>query len=387
MRKLIVVLIICMTLVSNVFAEEKKSPDVKAQGAILMDFDTGRVLWEKNSDKPMPMASTTKIMTAIMAIESGKLDEVVVASKRAACAPQVKMGLSTGEKHVLSDLLYPLMLQSSNDSAIAIAEHIGGTVEEFCRLMTVKATELGAKDTVFETPNGLDSGDHHSTAYDMALITRYALNNEKFKEIINTRGITIPVDGGDYKSYSIVNKNRLLNEYDGALGVKTGFTGKAGQCFVGAAKRGEQTLITVVLASGWGTAGKEQKWRDTKSMLNYGFETFNSTKIIDAGTFVKNIPVLLSREGSVGLSIKDEVSMPLSKSEAENIKTKYLLPQEIEAPVDKGTKIGKALFYVGEELLGESDIIADNSIARHDFKTMLGKIINNWLNVGGECIL
>ncbi|MCL2461450.1 MAG: D-alanyl-D-alanine carboxypeptidase, partial [Defluviitaleaceae bacterium] len=243
---------------ANAPAEEQQpeQPDVNALGAVLMDYKTGRVLWEKNADEPMAMASTTKIMTAIVALESGKLDEIATVSARAASAPQVKLGLSKGEKVRVSDLLYPLMLESANDSAVAVAEAISGSVEGFCAAMTRRAKELGAKDTVFETPNGLDLGNHHSTAYDMAMITRHALSMSAFVELVNTKSAEIK---SDRRTYTLNSKNRLLDEYDGANGVKTGFTGKAGHCFVGAARRGDMQLISVVLDS-----SKQGKWADTK---------------------------------------------------------------------------------------------------------------------------
>ena len=275
MKKIFFSFILAILLPLTAFAEEEIK--VSAHGAILMDFETGRVLWEKNSKAPLAMASTTKIMTAIVALENGNLDDKVTVSKKAALAPEVKMHLSAGEEITLRDLLYALMLQSYNDSAVAIAEHISGDVASFCNQMTEKAKSLGAKDTVFETPNGLDAGDHHSTAYDLALITSYALKNEKFNEIINTSSYTAK---SNLRSYDLYNKNRLLNEFQGANGVKTGFTGKAGHCFVGSAKRGDMQLISVVLASGWGTQGKEQKWIDTKRILSYGFEKYHYENII-----------------------------------------------------------------------------------------------------------
>ena len=197
--KKILALIFSFLFAINVYGADL---DIVSQSAVVMDCKTGRVLWQKNMDKEMPMASTTKIMTAVIALESGKTEEIVVAGKNAATAPKVKMGLSVGEKHRLYDLLYPLMLQSSNDAAVAIAEHIGGNIEGFAVLMNEKAKKLGANNTEFVTPNGLDKGNHHSTAYDMALISRYALENEDFLKIINTKNITIPLKNNDEKQYS-----------------------------------------------------------------------------------------------------------------------------------------------------------------------------------------
>ncbi len=188
MKKLIIALLACVVCAAPAYAKDDEiaPPKVDAHGAVLMDADTGRVLWGKNENSPLAMASTTKIMTAILALESGRREETVTVSSKAAYAPKVKMFLSPGEKIKLYDLMQALMLESSNDAAVAIAEHLGGTVEGFCARMTEKAKSIGAKDTVFITPNGLDSGNHHSTAYDMALITRYALNVPGFVELTNT---------------------------------------------------------------------------------------------------------------------------------------------------------------------------------------------------------
>lgn len=391
MKKIFTIFIIFILTMTTVYAEDTepiKTPVVSAQAAVLMDAETGRVLWGKNADKPMAMASTTKIMTAILAIEKGNLDDIVTASERAAAAPKVKMNLQKGEEHRLEDLLYPLMLQSSNDAAIAIAEHVGGSVEEFCKMMTEKAKELGACETIFETPNGLDSGDHHSTAKDMALITCYALKNPKFLEIINTRQITIPVKGGDYKSYTIVNKNRLLNEYNGAIGVKTGFTGKAGQCFVGAAKRDDKTLVSVVLASGWGTAGKEKKWSDTKKILDYGFNNYDYYTVVNKGDDAGTIPVMFSREGSVDVKCSNDLKLLLSREEREGITVKYILPNTLESPVTKGQAAGRAVVYTKEgKAIARCPLETVSNIARHDFKTSLKKVIKGWLNMDFDGII
>ena len=240
---LLLVFIITFSFQINIYAEN--SPKVNALGAVLMDFETGRILWGKNENEPLAMASTTKIMTAILAIESGKLDETLTVSKRAQSAPEVKLHILEGEQYTLKDMLYAMMLSSYNDTAVAIAEFIGGSVEDFCIMMTEKAKSLGCTDTVFKTPNGLDLDDHHSTAKDMAIITAYALKNDTFREIIKTPSYTV----NGTKTHNVTNKDRLLTEYEGAIGVKTGFTGKAGHCFVGAAQRNGQTLISVVFGS------------------------------------------------------------------------------------------------------------------------------------------
>ena len=382
MKKLISFILFIFVLFSGiapVYADSPEEPEVNALGAVLMDAETGRILWGKNEKQPLAMASTTKIMTAIIALEKGNLNDTVTISKKAAAAPKVHMHLVAGEEIKLEFLLYALMLESFNDSAVAIAEHVAGSTEEFCRLMTDKAGELGALDTVFETPNGLDQGEHHSTAYDLALIARYALENEKFMEIINTPSITV---SSNKRSYTLNNKDRLLREYQGANGIKTGFTGKAGHCFVGAAKRDGMQLISVVLGSGWGNKGREQKWTDTKALLNYGFTTFKYKDIITQGNTAESVSIDRSKTPEVKLAYKESLMLPLSDDEAKMIRVEISAPDMIMAPVKEGDTLGTARIFIGSTLCKEIPLLAEASAERHDLKTSMEKIIDEWLELG-----
>jgi len=381
MRKNIFLTILCTFLfISPIFAEENepKKPTVRATGSILMCAETGRVLWGKNEHTPLAMASTTKIMTAVLALESGRLDETVIVSKRASLAPKVKMNLTQGEKIRLGDLLLALMLESSNDAAIAIAEHLSGTVEAFCEEMTKKAKQMGALDTVFVTPNGLDGENHHSTAYDLAVITRFALETPGFIQLTNTRTANF---NSDKRSYSMNNKNRLLNEFPGANGVKTGFTGKAGHCFVGAAKRNDMQLISVVLASGWGAEGRNQKWVDTKEVLNFGFNNFNHEIIIVADEIAGEVVVTRSRTENLEYTFNHGLKLPLAEYEKDDIKVELLVPESLKAPIKKGELIGHARVNIGENFYRDIPLTATSDISRHDFKTSLEKILNAYLGM------
>ena len=215
-------------------------PVINAQSAIVMDFDTGRVIFEKNAYQRRPMASTTKVMTAIIALENGNLDDIVTISRNATSIHGSLMHLHTGEKLPLRDLMYGLLLCSGNDASIAIAEHVGGSVEGFLEMMNNKAKEIGANNTHFTSPHGLDDVGHHSTAYDMALITKYALNIPVFNEIVKTKSIQV---GNRYLN----NSNEMLTSYEGADGVKTGYTGRAGRCLITSATRDGRRFISVVL--------------------------------------------------------------------------------------------------------------------------------------------
>lgn len=371
-------LFFCFILLINivVLAEE---PKVNAISAVVVDGDTGRILWGKNENKPMAMASTTKIMTALVALENSDITKETTVSKNATLASPVKMHLSVGEKMTIEQLLYAMMLQSYNDSAVAVAEAVSGSVEKFCAMMNEKAKEIGCNDTVFETPNGLDKGNHHSTAEDMSKIGVYALKNQKLMEIMNTRNYTFK---SSKTTYSFVNKDRLLSEYEGAIGMKTGFTGKAGHCFVGAANRENITLVSVVLASGWGTAGKSRKWIDTKALLNYGFNNYKKYSIID-GSEKMNVPIDKAEKELVELKYNDSVDLLLSENEKANLKIENELPQNVTAPINYGDSVGVGKIYTGNTLLKTVKIISAENIEKIGVEYNIKKLINQWLKLVG----
>ncbi len=376
MKKFIIFFLVFFILSTNMaFAN---TLDLDAQGAILMDFKTGRILYAKNENTPLAMASTTKIMTAILAIENGNLDDIVKVSKNATKAPPVKMNLKENEEIKLKDLLYALMLESSNDAAVAIAEHIGNTVDNFCNMMTEKAKEVGAKDTIFRTPNGLDSLDHHSTAYDMAFITRYALNNQQFIDIINTKEASFKTNKS---TYNMINKNRLLSEFEGANGVKTGYTGKAGHCFVGSATQNDMTLISVVLASGWGEKGKKQKWIDTKTLLNYGFNNFNYEKILTQNDCLDTINVVKGEVDTIPLYYENDIILPISKEEKENISVKLDYIKTLDAPIKANEKVGIANIYINDSLVAQTNILTKENVEKKSFYSYINNIFKNWINI------
>ena len=275
-----------------------KPENLYSAGAVLMDAETGRVLFSKNEKTPYAMASTTKIMTCILALELGKKDQVVTFSDTAAAQPDVQMNGKAGEQYYLKDLLYSMMLESHNDSAVAVAEAIGGSVEKFSGMMDAKAEAIGCLSTNFVTPNGLDGaddeGDHCTTAKDLALILRYCtIISSKAKEFVEiTKTKTYEFQEVNQKRYVVCNNhNGLLTSYEGAFTGKTGFTSKAGYCYTGAAKRGEKTLIIALLGSGW-YPHKSYKWKDAKKLLDYGFETFSYQEIGKANWEFSEIEVV-----------------------------------------------------------------------------------------------
>lgn len=346
--------------------------DLYARSALLMDASNGRVLYEKNGYEIMPMASTTKIMTCILALEYGNLDEVVTVSSHATSMPKVKLYIKKGEQYRLRDLLYSLMLQSHNDTAVAIAEHIGGNVEGFAKLMNQKARDLGCADTVFVTPNGLDgvneAGEVHSTtAYDLAKIAAYAIQNEEFRKIIATRSYSFStVDGR--RNYTLSNTDAFLDMMPGAIGIKTGFTGNAGYCFVGALEEGDRTFISVVLACGW-PPHKSYKWHDTKLLMNYGLDNFEY-RYIETEKKVSDIPIVNGQTESVPLSVVAE-NFTLMLSVSDRIEYERELPAYMEAPVTKGSIAGYDRYYVNGEVYRVFPIYVEQDVGKIDYRYCL----------------
>lgn len=304
------------------------SVNVSAESAILMDQTTGRVLYEKNADNPDLIASITKIMTAIIAIESGKLNEKVRVSQNAVYTEGSSIYLQEGDRFTLEELVYGLMLRSGNDAAVAISEHVGESEEGFVYLMNEKARWLGMSNTHFDNPHGLDSETHYSSAYDMAILMRYASQNETFQKISSAK---------EYKpegrSYSWKNKNKLLTQlYQYCTGGKTGFTKAAGRTLVSTAEKNGQTLIAV-------TIDAPGDWEDHISMFEFGFNSYPLQKIQESGIFPWQVE---STETIQKGRIKEMVYYPLAEEELNQIKSQTYLSEK-ELPFDK---IGEKIFYL-----------------------------------------
>lgn len=350
--------------------------DLYAGAALLMDANNDRILYEKNGYKVMPMASTTKIMTLIIALEKGNLDDVVTVSKYASTMPDVQLGIREGEQYKLGDLVYSLMLESHNDVAVAIAEHIGGSVEGFAAMMNEKARELGCENTNFVTPNGLDADGHVTTAADLAKIGSYAIKNKKFVEITNEPSWSFS-ELTKGRSFNVSNKDRFLYLMEGALGIKTGFTSKAGYCFVGALERDGKTFISVVLACGW-PPNKSYKWHDTQILMNYGLKNYSIRQIADNNKTFAAIPVIDGQESEVSVYMEEQ-SIELLMREDETVKIEYDLPDTLIAPVELNKQVGFAKYYVDGELYQEVPIYTKNDVKAIDFNYCLKKILGLWM--------
>lgn len=342
--------------------------------ALLLDASNNRVLYEKKGYERMSMASTTKIMTCIVALENSKPEEVVTVSQYAARMPDVQLNINPNEQYYMKDLLYSLMLESHNDVAVAIAEHIGGSVEGFATMMNDKARSLGCEDTNFVTPNGLDAEGHYTTARDLAVIASYAIQNETFLEITNTSAHQFKeITKG--KDLNVSNKNRFLYMMEGAIGVKTGFTNNAGYCFVGAVKRIDRTLISVVLGCGW-PPSKSLKWRDTQELMNYGLESYNVRHIYEE----KELDPIFVKSGQQKYEPvrveKEEISLLMRDDETLNIE--YEIPKILQAPVEKDRIVGYANYYINNEPLTKIPIYTTQDIKKINYPFCLKKLIELW---------
>lgn len=352
-------------------AEETPS-GLYAKSAILMDGNNQRILFGKEEQTELPMASTTKIMTCLYALEHGNLSDTVTFSKNAASSPKVHLGAGEGDQFLLSDLLYALMLESYNDVAVAIAEHISGSVQTFCEEMTREARDYGCYHTSFETPNGLDSDHHYTTCYDLALLTCRALQNKNFRHIITQTSLSIK-ELRNGKSYSLTNKNAFLSSYPGAIGVKTGYTGKAGYCFVGAVETDDRLLISVVLGSGW-YPNRSYKWKDTKKLMDYGIENYEN-KTISIGKDIPNSLLVKKGQSKLCTITKPKpVALLLSKEETATCKTK--LPSVLTTPIKKGDSVGKVSLYINNSLYREYPIQANDDIPAVNFTYCYIKLLH-----------
>lgn len=327
--------------------EASAQVSTSAQGAILIEQESGRVLYEKNAHTQMRIASITKIMTAILAIESGKLDEKVVVSSNAFGTEGSSLYLQQGEKVVLEDLVYGLMLRSGNDAAVAIAEHVGGSLESFVYMMNEKAKELGMSKTVFSNPHGLDDHEeHYSTAYDMALLTRYAMKNETYREISGTKTYRSAQEGEDWDRIWH-NKNKLLTQlYKYSTGGKTGYTKRAKRTLVSTATKDDFHLIAVTLNA-------PSDWNDHMGMFNWGFDTFELHSIVQEG-IIENINNDFYREK---VSATYSFEYPLASNELNLLETKITLyepPKNNEWETDGiPNPVGKIIICLGDDCIGE----------------------------------
>jgi len=342
-RNTAIVMAAVIAALSGFFAVQALQ-ESSARAAVVMDVNSNRILYSKNMDEKMAMASTTKIMTTLVAIESGRLDEKVTISKRASYMEGSSIYLREGEVHTVNDLLYAIMLRSGNDAATAVAEHIGGSAEGFAEMMNKKAREIGANNTRFANPHGLDAEGHYTTARDLALITSYALKNPLFSTIASSKKKVVEGPPSENWDRVMINKNKMLWQFDGGDGVKTGFTKKAGRCLVSSATRDGMRLVCVVLNCG-------PMWDESSALLEYAFKNYVKKRIVDKDSIFKVVEVRNGKERFVGVKPAEDFDLVLRTDRVENIKLEAKDLKAAQAPLKKGGHAGRLEIYIDNNLL------------------------------------
>ena len=332
---------------------------VSAKAAVLIDASDDSILYSKNADSRLPMASTTKIMTALIALEHGNLDRSYLIPDGAVGIEGSSIYLVRGEKLTLRELIYALMLESANDAAQAIAIIIAGSVEAFADIMNRRAEELGLENTHFTNPHGLDHEEHYTTAYDLARLASFALKNEAFREIASTNKKTIPFNNGE-SARLLVNHNKMLRTYEGAIGVKTGFTKRCGRCLVSAAQRDGLTLVAVTLNA-------PDDWRDHTAMLDWGFENFVRVTLANSKTFRLPIYVCGAKQSQVICTNTQDISVTLPRDHA-TISCVVEAPRFLWTPIRSGDAIGKLIYYCDGKIIGESALCTTEALSPQNIK-------------------
>ena len=347
-----------------------KLPNMTATSAIVIEAKTGHIIYQRDANKKMFPASTTKMMTLITALEYGKLDEMVTVSNNAFGAEGSTLWLEAGEKIPLGDLLSGMMMISGNDAAIAIAEHVDGSVSKFAAHMTKRAKELGAKGTHFTNANGLPDENHYTTAYDLAMLAAYGYTLDHFEEIVSTQEKTFPWVHDP--SHLLRNENQMLWLYQGGNGVKTGYTDAAGRCLVSAANRNGIQLIAVVLDSLY-------LWNDSIALLDYGFSQVSTETLVKANETVNTLPILSGRKKTMSVKTTDEIVMPTFKNDDDAYEIDYDVPSFLRAPIKKGDTIGKVHVLCDGREVAESNIIATADVEQKSFFKLILNTIRSFI--------
>lgn len=391
MKRLFTIILVISILISSTSIVFSMAPNanltITAESGILIDAASGDVLFEKNAHKPMYPASTTKVMTAILTLENANLSDKVTIDKETPFTYGSRIYVKEGEEFTVEQLLNSVLIQSANDSAVALAKHISGSVEEFSKLMNKRAKELGALNTNFTNPHGLPDKEHITTAYDLSMIGKYAMTIPELREIVKTVKYQIPITEKTDEIRYLRNRNRLLwgvgprnkMEYDGKLidikydlvdGIKTGYTSEAQQCLVSTAYKDNRRVISVVLK-----AIKTNVYSDTKKLIDYGFDNFKVISLVNSGTVLKTVPIKNGVEETIALVTQDSISktVPNQYNKSDIAYTIEVDPQ-IVAPINKGQVIGKVIYTLNGEAVGETNLIALKSVDEKQIYKIMKKI-------------
>ncbi len=376
----LLVLVFAISQGSVIFANTQDAKlDIVSKSAILMDASTGKVLYEKNSHDKLPPASVTKVMTMLLiceALEGGKIkeDDDVQVSEVAASMGGSQIFLEPGEIQKVDTLLKSIAVASANDACVAMAEYIGGSVEEFVVLMNKRAKELGMNDTNFVNTNGLPVDNHYTSAYDIALMSKELLTHKKISKYLTTWMDEVVV-GKKQAKIGISNTNKLVKHYTGATGVKTGFTQQAKYCLSASAIRNNTHLIAVTLCA----ETSPIRFKDATSLLNYGFANYESVKICGANDKVATVKFEKGEKENVDLVAKDNLSVLIKKDDKKDFQKKVEIKQNLKLPIKKNTELGVVKVYRGKELVGETKIINSEDINKASYLQMLRRVVDNLL--------
>ena len=341
-----------------------------ASSSIVMDANSGRVFYSKNEDEKRAMASTTKIVTAITVIDNcPDLDKKVTIDSRAVGVEGTSIYLREGEVLSVRELLYGLMLRSGNDSAVALANYVGGSIEKFSALMNKTAKKVGASNSNFANPHGLDDENHYTTARDLAKITAYALENKDFAQIVATKNIKIPSKEEGYRF--LANKNRLLNSLYGCIGVKTGYTSDAGRCLVSACERDNLRLVCVVLDCG-------PMFEDSANLINAVYEKYKSYEILTPYQFITSIPLENGETNTIEVYSKMGLSLPLTENEFSSINVVYDLPNQLSAPLQNNQIVGEVKVYFDKDLIFSQKICTIGDVESIRLQDKMKEILKRW---------
>lgn len=378
MKKLVSIFLLIILIANASIVFGLTENDINCPSAILIDGDSGEILFSKNPKAKMYPASLTKILTGLVILEDCNLDDIVTIDKSAVNTEPSIMGLKSGEKLTVEQLLYGLMVKSANDAARALAIYHSGSYEKFAEAMNEKAKSLGAMESNFVTPNGLHNSEHYTTAYDMSLIAMTAMKNEKFRELVKTTSYEIPATNKDENVKKLYNKNRFFNgtgskykidykgktidiKYEIVDGIKTGYTSAARQCFAGSAYKDNKRLISIVFKG----EGKDV-WIDTRTLLDYGFENFTPEMLLEKNTLVETYQVEGEKNTKINLYARDNIyTMVNNNYDKSQIKAITSI-DKITLPVEKGSSLGTVAYYFEDHKLGETDLISATDITGQD---------------------
>ncbi|QJA09112.1 D-alanyl-D-alanine carboxypeptidase [Romboutsia sp. CE17] len=376
---LVFALIITNTNLSFAGDKENSNLNISSKSVILMDVGSGQVLYEKNSHEKLPPASVTKVMTMLLiceALDSGKIkiDDQVQVSEVASSMGGSQIFLEPGETQSVDTLLKGIAVASANDACVAMAEYIAGSVESFVDMMNAKAKELGMNDTHFVNTNGLPVDNHYTSAYDIATMSRELLKHDRISKYLTTWMDSVVV-GKKQSTIGLANTNKLIKHYQGATGVKTGFTQQAKYCLSASAKRGDTHLVAATL----GAETSQERFKDASSLLNYGFANYESVKLCSRDDKISTLTMEKAEEEKISLVAKDDLSVLIKKGDSKEFTKKIKVYEESKLPIKKGTVLGIVEVYRGKDKIGEVELVNNKDINKASYLKMLQRVIDNML--------